>query len=88
MILKFENITSNLRLENFFKNKTWNSNNPHNPPNDYENLETNKDIQKGQGIFQSFHLKYRDDTIWIFYLSESCSIFSLSNPIQDVHYLL
>ena len=42
-----------------------------NPVYDYEILESNKDIQKGQLIFQILYLKYLDDTIWIFYLSES-----------------
>ena len=43
----------------------------HNPVCDYEILESNKGIQKGQLIFQILHLKYLDDTIYIFYLSES-----------------
>jgi len=36
-----------------------------------KSLESNKDIQHSQRIFQIFHLKYQDDTIWIYYLSES-----------------
>ena len=43
----------------------------HNLVQDYESLESNKDIQKDQLIFQILHLKYLDDTIWIFSLSES-----------------